>query len=79
VSDLLISGQIVSVALLIAMELMLWFQVRKLNKNFALLFAKVDNLFDQIKPMLNALNKATPFLEVFNAITGLFRKKRREK
>ena len=40
---------------------------------------KFDETMNKLSPLINALNKATPFMEVFNAITNIFGKRRRGK
>lgn len=40
---------------------------------------KITEIETRLNPLINALNKATPFLEVFNAITGIFSKHRKRK
>jgi hypothetical protein len=73
VSELLQVASIVAIVALMIMDVMLIWQIRKLNRNFALLFGKVDKMFDEIRPLVAALNKATPFLEMVNGISGFFR------
>jgi hypothetical protein len=65
-------------------EIMLILAVRKLTKQLEDLNKKVETFFNdtmkRLKPFLNAIATAKPFLDVFNTILGLFkqRKKRQE-
>lgn len=67
---------IVAVTVLATVELMLWYQLRQFNRNFHKVEATIARAYDELKPLINALNKASPFLEVFNSITGLFTKRK---
>jgi len=53
--------------------------LKKLIKTLNNIEGQVKTSFYEIKkqlmPLINALNKATPFLEVVNAMIGLFKKK----
>lgn len=72
-SDILIIGQMVSVGLLIGIELMLWWQVRKLNSNFKTVHTKFDTMFNDLRPLITALNKTTPFIDMVNSISAFVR------
>lgn len=70
----------ITAAVLIATtEILLWRELRKFNQNFHLIQTSVTRIYDELKPLITALQKATPFLEVFNSIAGMFRHKRVKK
>ena len=53
--------------------------IRKLIRELETIRGTFKNKFEEaienLAPLIKALNHATPFLEVFNSITSIFRKK----
>ena len=50
--------------------------MKKLNEEVEIYFKET---LEKLKPLINALNKATPFLEIVNVLTGMFFGKRKKK
>ena len=53
--------------------------IRKLNEVKELMSKSFKEIFEKLSPLINALNKATPLIEVVNAISNLFGKPKQKK
>lgn len=57
--------------------------IQRLIKTLEIIRGEVAGQFkkikDELQPLINALNKSTPFLEVVNSVIGIFSKKTRRK